>query len=51
LYNTKNYDNQQVEEGVYYEELDLSGGIEGMDYHIEYDVNCEDTEDETWLLE
>jgi hypothetical protein len=30
LHNTKDYDNnQQVEEEVYYEETDLSGGIEG----------------------
>jgi hypothetical protein len=31
---------------TYYEEPDLSGGIEGIDYIIEYRVNSEDEEDE-----
>jgi hypothetical protein len=45
LYNTEDYRNkQQVEKEGYYEELDLSGGIKGIDYEIEYVVNCEDDE-------
>jgi hypothetical protein len=45
LYNTEDYKNKQhVDKEVYYEELDLSGGIEGIDYKIEYGVNCEDDE-------
>jgi hypothetical protein len=30
----------------YYEEPDLSGGIEGIDYIIEYGVNSEDSDEE-----
>jgi hypothetical protein len=37
LYNTEDYDNnQKVEYEVFYDEPDLFGGIEGMDYYIEY---------------
>jgi hypothetical protein len=38
--------NQQEDEEVYYKEPDLSGGIEGIDYIIEYGVNSEDDDDE-----
>jgi hypothetical protein len=40
-----------VEEEIYYEDPGLLGCIESIDYHIEYEVNCEDIEDETWFLE
>jgi hypothetical protein len=40
LYNTEETEaNQQEDDEVYYEELDLFGGIEGIDYIIEYGVN------------
>jgi hypothetical protein len=40
LYNTEETEaNQQENDEVYYEEPDLSGGIEGIDYIIEYRVN------------
>jgi hypothetical protein len=32
--------------GIYYEEPDLPGGIEGIDDIMEYGVNCEDDEEE-----
>jgi hypothetical protein len=38
--------NHQEEEEVYLEEPDISGGIEYIDYIIEYGVNCEDDEEE-----
>jgi hypothetical protein len=38
--------NQQEDDVVYYEEPDLSGGIEGIDYIIEYGVNSEDSDEE-----
>jgi hypothetical protein len=38
--------NQQEDDKVYYEESNLSWGIEGIDYIIEYGVNSEDEEDE-----
>jgi hypothetical protein len=31
---------------IYYEEPDLSGGIEGIDYIIEYRVNSENIDEE-----
>jgi hypothetical protein len=47
LYNTEDYENnQKVNEEVYYEKLDLLGGMEGIDFIIEYKVNCEDNEKE-----
>jgi hypothetical protein len=47
LYNTKETEaNQQEEDDVYYEELDLSGGIEGIDYIIGYGMNSEDSDEE-----
>jgi hypothetical protein len=47
LYNTEETEANQYEDNeVYYEELDLSGGIEGIDYIIEYGVNCEDIDEE-----
>jgi hypothetical protein len=47
LYNAEKLEaNQQEDEEVYYEEPDLSGGIEGMDYIIEYGVNSEDIVEE-----
>jgi hypothetical protein len=47
MYNTKEMKaNQQEDDKVYYEELDLSGGIEGIDYIIEYGVNNEDNDEE-----
>jgi hypothetical protein len=47
LYNTEDFElNQQEDENVYYEELDISGGIKGIDYIIEYGVNCEEDEEE-----
>jgi hypothetical protein len=47
LYNTEETDaNQQEYDEVYYEEPDLSGGIEGIDYIIEYGVNSEDNDEE-----
>jgi hypothetical protein len=39
LYNTE-------DDEVYYEEPDLSGGIEGIDYIIEYGVNGDDIDEE-----
>jgi hypothetical protein len=36
----------EVIEEVYYEEPDLSGGVEGVDYTIAYGV-CEEHEEET----
>jgi hypothetical protein len=42
LYNTEETEaNQQEDDEVYYEEPDLSGGIEGIDYIIEYGMNIE----------
>jgi hypothetical protein len=38
--------NQQEDDEVYYEEPDLSRGIEGIDYIIEYGVNSEDSNEE-----
>jgi hypothetical protein len=38
--------NQQEDDEVYYEEPDLSGGIEGIGYIIEYGVNSEDSDEE-----
>jgi hypothetical protein len=47
LYNIEELEaNQQEDEEVYYEEPDLSRGIEGIDYITEYGVNSEDDEDE-----
>jgi hypothetical protein len=47
LYNTKGTKaNQQEDDEVYYEELDLTRGIEGIDYIIEYGVNSEDSDEE-----
>jgi hypothetical protein len=47
LYNIEDFKlNQQEDEEVYYEKPDLSGGIEGIDYIIEYGVNYEDDEKE-----
>jgi hypothetical protein len=44
LYSTDELEANQQEDGeVYYEERDLSGGI---DYIIKYRVNCEDNDDE-----
>jgi hypothetical protein len=49
LYNTKETEaNQQEDDEVYYEEPDLSGGIEGIDYIIEYGVNSEDSNEEAY---
>jgi hypothetical protein len=48
---TEDYsNNQQVEEKVYYKEPDLSGGIEGINYPIEYRVNCDNIKEEAYLL-
>jgi hypothetical protein len=47
FYNTEDHKNyQQVEEEIYYENLDLLGGIEGIDYDFKYGVDCEDAEKE-----
>jgi hypothetical protein len=47
LYNSEELKtNEQEDEEVYYEEPDLLGDIERIDYIIEYGVNCEDDEDE-----
>jgi hypothetical protein len=47
LYNTEETEaNQQEDDKVYYEDPDLSGGIEGIDYIIEYGVNNEDNDEE-----
>jgi hypothetical protein len=47
LYNTKETKaNKQEEDEVYYEEPDLLGGIEGIDYIIEYGVNSQDNDEE-----
>jgi hypothetical protein len=47
LYNTEEIEaNQQEDDEVYYEEPDLSGGIEVIDYIIEYEVNSEDNAEE-----
>jgi hypothetical protein len=47
LQNTEEIEaNQQEDDEVYYEEPDLSGGIEGIDYIIEYGVNSEDSDEE-----
>jgi hypothetical protein len=47
LYNTEEIEaNQQEDDEVYYEEPDLLGGIEGIDYIIEYRVNSEDSDEE-----
>jgi hypothetical protein len=43
LYNIEDFKLNQQEDD---EEPDLSGGIEGIDYIIEYGVNCEDGEKE-----
>jgi hypothetical protein len=49
LYNTEETEaNQQEDDEVYYEEPDLSGGIEGIDYIIEYAVNSEDRNEEAY---
>jgi hypothetical protein len=45
LYNTEETKaNQQEDDEVYYEEPDLSGGIEDIDYIIECGVNSEDND-------
>jgi hypothetical protein len=50
LYNTENLKRkQQEDEELYYEEPDLSGNIEGIDYIIKYGVNCEDNKEEAYL--
>jgi hypothetical protein len=47
LYNAEETEaNQQEDDEVYYEEPDLSGGIEVIDYIIEYEVNSEDSDEE-----
>jgi hypothetical protein len=47
LYNTEETKpNQQEDDEVYYEESGLSGGIEGIDYIIEYGMNSEDSDEE-----
>jgi hypothetical protein len=47
LYNTEETEaNQQEDDEVYYEEPDLSGGIEGINYIIEYRVNSEDSDEQ-----
>jgi hypothetical protein len=47
LYNTEELEaNQQEDDEVYYEEPDLSGGIEGIDYITEYGVNIEKNNEE-----
>jgi hypothetical protein len=47
LYNTEETKgNWQEDDEVYYEEPDLSGEIEGIDYIIEYGVNSEDIDEE-----
>jgi hypothetical protein len=38
--------NQQEDDEVYYKEPNLSGGIEGINYIIEYRVNSEDIDEE-----
>jgi hypothetical protein len=49
LYNTEETEgNQQEDDDVYYEEPNLSGEIEGIDYIIEYGVNSEDSDEEAW---
>jgi hypothetical protein len=49
LYNTEETEaNQQEDDEVYYEDPDLSGGIEGIDYIIEYGVNSEDRNEEAY---
>jgi hypothetical protein len=46
LYNTEKLEaNQQEDEDVYYEDPDLSGGIECIDYIIQYGVNCDSDEE------
>jgi hypothetical protein len=46
LYNTEEpKGNQQEENEVYYEEPDLLGGIEGVDYIIQYGLNSKDTDE------
>jgi hypothetical protein len=48
---TEDYNNnQQVEEKVYYKDPDLSGGIECINYPIEYRVNCDNIKKEAYLL-
>jgi hypothetical protein len=47
LYNIEELEaNQQEDDEVYYEATDLSGGIEGIDYIIEYGVNSEGSDEE-----
>jgi hypothetical protein len=47
LYNTEDFElNQQENKEVYYEDPDLSKGIEGIDYIIDYRVNYEDDNEE-----
>jgi hypothetical protein len=47
LYNTEETEaNQKEDNEVYYEEPDLSGGIEDINYIIEYKVNSEDNNEE-----
>jgi hypothetical protein len=47
LYNTEETEaNQQEDDEVYYEEPDLSRGIEGIDYIIKYGVNSEYSDEE-----
>jgi hypothetical protein len=47
LYNTeKTKANQKEDDEVYYEVPDLSGGIECIDYIIEYGVNSEGIDEE-----
>jgi hypothetical protein len=49
LYNTKEIEaNQQEDDEGNYEEPNLLGGIEGIDYIIEYGVNSEDSDKEAW---
>jgi hypothetical protein len=38
--------NRRTTRYIYYEDLDLSGIIEGIDYMIEYGVNSEDNDEE-----
>ena len=46
LHTEESDDNKQGSGEVYYEEPDLSGGIEGVDYGIVYGVDEEDIDDE-----
>ena len=47
LLHTEESDDNKLDSGeVYYDEPDLSGGIEGIDYGIVYGVDEEDMDDE-----